>query len=86
MGSPISGTLAEIFLQQIEEYNVKHWIENGDLFYYRRYVDDLFIIIDTRNTDNIIRNKMNNINSNLKFKTIAESNRSIDRLLGYDHH
>ena len=81
MGSPISGTLAEIFLQQIEEYNVKHWIENGDLFYYRRYVDDLFITIDTRNTDdNINRNKMNSINSHLKFKIIAEANRSIDYL------
>ena len=68
MGSPISGTLAEIFLQLIEEHNVKHWIANGDLFYYRRYVDDIFIIIDTRNTDgNIIRNRMNSINTNLKF-------------------
>ena len=81
MGSPISGTLAEIFLQLIEKQNVKHWIENGDLFYYRRYVDDIFIIIDTRNIDdNIIRNRMNNINSKLKFKIIAEANRSIDYL------
>ena len=81
MGSPISGTLAEIFLQLIEEHNVKHWIENGDLFYYRRYVDDILIIIDTRNIDdNIIRDRMNNINSNLKFKIIAEAKRSIDYL------
>ena len=60
---------------------MKHWIENGDLFYYRRYVDDILIIIDTRNIDdNIIRDRMNNINSNLKFKIIAEAKRSIDYL------
>ena len=47
MGSPMSGILAEIFLQLIEEYNIKHWMENGDLFYYKRYVDDIFIIYDS---------------------------------------
>jgi len=67
MGSPVSGTLAEIYLQLIEEYHVKHWIENGDLAYYKRYVYDIFIIIDTRRTDdNIIKNRMNSIDNNLR--------------------
>ena len=73
MGSPISGTLAEIYLQLLEEYHVKHWIENGDLFYYKRYVDDILIITETRKTDdNIIENIMNNIDNNLEFKIMAE--------------
>ena len=58
----ISGTLAEIYLLLIEEYNIKHWIENKDLFYYKRYVDDIFIIVDIRKTShNTIINKMNRL-------------------------
>ena len=73
VGSPISGTLAEIYLQLLEEHHVKHWIENGDLFYYKRYVDDILIIIDTIKTDeNILENRMNNIDNNLEFKIMAE--------------
>ena len=33
MCSPISGTLAEIYLQLIEEHYIKHWIENQDIVY-----------------------------------------------------
>ena len=47
MGSPISGTLGEIYLQLIEERYIKHWIENQNIVYYKRYVDDIFIIFDT---------------------------------------
>ena len=81
MGSPISRTLAKIYLQLIEEYHIKHWIENGDLVYYKRYVDDIFIIIDTRRIDdNIIRNRMNSIDGNLEFKITSETNDSINYL------
>ena len=31
----MSGILAEIFMQLIEEHNIKHWMENGDLLYYK---------------------------------------------------
>ena len=48
MGSPMSGILAEISLQLIEEHNIKHWMENCDLFHYKRYVDDIFITYDSR--------------------------------------
>jgi hypothetical protein len=40
MGSPTPGTVAEIYLQLFEELTVKYWIENGEITYYRRYVDD----------------------------------------------
>jgi retron-type reverse transcriptase len=46
MGSPISGTLAEIYLQLIEELYIKHWIESQEIVYYKRYVDDILIIFD----------------------------------------
>ena len=44
MGSPISGTIAEIYLQYIEHTIVKHWLESEEIIYYRRYVDDILII------------------------------------------
>jgi hypothetical protein len=31
MGSPISGTLAEIYLQLIEKLYIKHWIESQEI-------------------------------------------------------
>jgi hypothetical protein len=42
--TPISGTLAEIYLQLIEELYIKHWIESQEIVYYKRYVDDILII------------------------------------------
>ena len=51
MGSPLSNTLAEIYFQFFEELTIRHWLENGEISYYRRYVDDIIIIFD--------QNKMN---------------------------
>ena len=47
MGSPISGTMAEIFLQHLEHTHVKHLIESNILSFYTRYVDDILIIYDS---------------------------------------
>ena len=46
MGSPLSSTLAEIYLQYFKEMKVKHWMETGEITYCRRYVDDIIIIFD----------------------------------------
>jgi hypothetical protein len=35
MGSPISSTLAEIYLQDLEEIYVKHWLENREIILYK---------------------------------------------------
>jgi hypothetical protein len=42
MGSPLSSTPAEIYLQYFKELKVKHWMEMGERTYYRRYVGDMF--------------------------------------------
>ena len=47
MGLPISGMIAEIYLQRIEELRIKHWIESKEIFYYKRNVDDIIIILTT---------------------------------------
>jgi hypothetical protein len=51
MGSPISGSMAEAYLQYIETIQVKHWLENGEILVYKRYVDDILIIYDKDKTD-----------------------------------
>ena len=69
MGSPISGTLAEIYLQLIEEQYIKQWIENQNITYYKRYVDEIFIIFDTsRMNENTIKDNMNSIDEHLDLK------------------
>ena len=39
MGSPISITMAESYLQYIEGTHIKQWWDAGKITYYRRYVD-----------------------------------------------
>jgi hypothetical protein len=46
MGSPISSTIAEIYLQFFEELFIRHWMESGEISYYKRYVDEILIIFD----------------------------------------
>jgi len=50
MGSPISSTLADIFLQSFEELTIKQWRESGEILYYTRYLDDILIILDQNKT------------------------------------
>jgi hypothetical protein len=79
MGSPPSNTLNEIYLQYFEEMMIKHWIETGEITYYRRYVDDTIIISDQNKTDeNTITNHMNNIHKHLEFKLTTEENNNIN--------
>ena len=44
MGSPISSRMVEVYLQYIEETYVKQWLENKEIVYYKRYIDDILII------------------------------------------
>jgi len=47
MGSPVSGTIAEVFLQYLEKTYNKHLIDTKALSFYTRYVDDIFLIYDS---------------------------------------
>jgi len=75
MGSPISGMLAEVYLQYLEETYIKHCLENKEITYYRRYVDDMLIIFDQNKIDeHTIHNLMNNVEEHLEFKMSTEEN------------
>jgi hypothetical protein len=79
MGSPISSTIAKIFLQHYENLLIKHWTESNFVTYYSRYVDDIFIIFNTKNTtENIILNNRNKISKHIEFKMTTEENNTIN--------
>jgi len=44
MGSPISSTMSEVYLQYIEETYITQWLESKAIVYCKRYVDDILII------------------------------------------
>jgi hypothetical protein len=75
MGSPISSTLAEIYLQYLEVIYVKHCLEKKGFKYYKRYVDDILIVFDKNKIDkDIIHNNINNTDEYLEFKISREEN------------
>jgi hypothetical protein len=47
MGSPISGAIANIFIQYYENLILKHTLETKAIIYYNRYVDDILIIFNS---------------------------------------
>jgi len=51
MGSPISSTMAEVYLQYTEETYVKQWLGSKEIVYYKRYVDDILIIYNQNKTN-----------------------------------
>ena len=58
MGSPISSTLAEIYLQYFERIYIKQYLEIKNIIYYKRYVDDLFIIYRVIQKESALRWEM----------------------------
>jgi hypothetical protein len=81
MGSPISGMAAEIYIQLLENRFVKHSLENKQIIYYKRYVDDILIIYDLSKTNDIlITSQINNVDSCLEFKTSKEDCNNINYL------
>ena len=47
MGSPISSTIAEIFLQRLEDVHIKQLLDNRNITLYIRYLCNIPIIYDT---------------------------------------
>ncbi|OXA41186.1 hypothetical protein Fcan01_24023 [Folsomia candida] len=70
MGSPISPIVAELFLQ-ILEMKIIH--QNRDIRFWRRFVDDAFIIAKGRKLKSIL-DKLNNFNPAIEFTLEEEKN------------
>jgi hypothetical protein len=81
MGSPLSSTATELYLQYFEELVIKHWLDTNDIIYYRRYVNDILIIFDQNKTDvTTTTNRMNSFQQNLKFTSTLEEHNSTNYL------
>jgi hypothetical protein len=81
MGSPISGFIAEIYLQQLENIDIKHWFDSKETIIYKSYVDYILIMYDQQKTDeHMILHKINGVNKNLQFRMSTESNNTINYL------
>jgi hypothetical protein len=81
VGSPISSTVAEIYLQYIEEMYIKQWLDSKEIVYYKRYVDDILIIYDqNRMNAKTILHQINTVDKNLQFKITTEENNTINYL------
>jgi hypothetical protein len=81
MGSPISGIIAEIFLQLYEEKHLNQLLDGRGITFYTRYVDDIFIIYDTnKTTPDQILTYMNNLYPILAFTPTHEENNTINFL------
>jgi hypothetical protein len=75
MGSPISGIVAEIFLQQLEKVHIKHLVDSNHITFYTRYVDDILIVYDsTLTTHESILQYINRIHSNIQLNPTQEVN------------
>jgi len=74
MGSPISSTIAEIFLQHIENIHLKQMPDTKNILFYTRYVDDIllkYIIMET------FHKYINQLHPNLQLNPTHKSNNSI---------
>ena len=81
MGSPLSGNLAELYLQYLEKIYIKHWINSREIYFYTTYVDDILVIYEVNLvTEQKISQHFNEIDSNLKFKLTTENNKCISFL------
>jgi hypothetical protein len=81
MGSPISNTIAEIFLQHFESILMKQLIETKHIVYYTRYVDDILLIYNTQHiSPERTYDFINQIHPNLHFNPTYEQNNNISFL------
>jgi hypothetical protein len=81
MGSPMSRTIAEVFLQHYERLYVKHLLEEQAIAYYARHVDDTLTAFDSAKiTINLIQKQTENIHKNIELKMNMENNNSIEYL------
>ena len=82
MGSPLSGTQTELYLQRIEKDYIKQWIDSEEIYYYKRYVDDIIILYNNnRIQKEQILQGIKHIDKNLSFKLTTEHKNSINFLV-----
>ena len=78
MGSPLGPTMASIFMKEIEG-KISNY-EGNKPTVYKRYVDDIFLIFNSRDDVGPFLNFMNNLHNNIKFTTEFENENKLSFL------
>ena len=80
MGSPLGPTLANAFLCHHE----KIWLKNCPVefkpVYYKRYVDDIFVLFNSKNHLELFQNYLNSCHQNMKFTSENEIDNNLSFL------
>jgi len=81
MGSPVSGSMAEVFLQHLKETIIKHLLDTKIVSFYTRYADDILLICVSTctNPDNILQ-YIDTIHRYIQLSPTHESNNSVNFL------
>ena len=66
MGSPLSSSMSDIFLNLMETTLIQKFIKNKEIIHWSRYVDDVIVICDKNSINNIL-DKINGYEHRLKF-------------------
>jgi hypothetical protein len=77
MGSPLGPTLANIFLSYSETIWLKDCPASFKPTYYRRYVDDIFLLFQDAKCVDMFTEYMNSKHPNMHFTSESESNNTI---------
>ena len=78
VGSPISSLIAEIFLQDYEDANIKQLLDMKSIALCVRYVDDMLVIYNaTKINLHTINTYINKIHNNIKLNPMYEEHNSI---------
>jgi hypothetical protein len=81
MGSPLSSTMTETYLQYLEKLLIKHWLESKEIIFYRRYVDGIFIVFDQNKIEiDKVNNLLNITIPHLEITYTVEENSTITYL------
>jgi hypothetical protein len=85
--SPISSTIAEIYLKYLENIYIKLWLDSKEILFYKRCVDDILIAYDQEKIDEqVILQRINGMDNNLQFKVTTEANNAINYFFFYWHY
>ena len=80
MGSPLGPVMANIFLSHSETIWLEQCLKDITPKYYRRYVDDIFVLFDCKEKCNSFCQYINTKHPNLKFKAEYEQDNTISFL------
>ena len=81
MSSPITSTIAELFLQHFEDIHIKQLLDMKNVIFYKHYVDVILIIYDTKRIHpNLINTYKNKIHTDIKLNPTKENNGCISFL------